>query len=96
MSFAGVADVSSVYARDWPPKTGEPRPLPVRAPAWSLSIALLNESATCRENSDEAEMVPSDARRSGLVTSATVAWAHKAREPPWGRPGGSKLCFVSG
>ncbi len=24
------------------PKTREPRPLPVRAPAWSLSIALLN------------------------------------------------------
>jgi hypothetical protein len=34
----------------------------VGAPAWSLSIALLKqhrllESATCRENSDEAEMV---------------------------------------
>jgi hypothetical protein len=41
-AFATVADVSSVYARDWPPKTREPRPLPVRAPAWSLSIALLN------------------------------------------------------
>ena len=49
-------------------KTREPRRrLGSGLPAWSLSIALLKllnillESATCRENSDEAEMVPNGA-----------------------------------
>src|SRR5262249_34545898 len=57
-AFARVADVSSVYARDWPPKTREPPIGTVGAPPWSLSSAADAGERHLPRKPDEAEMVP--------------------------------------